>query len=237
MQASSRWKTQLSSPVILDPIKEGILQCIRGRHAPRRVQHEEFINEPEGPAVTTAESRTVSRLELAWVGLLGLEHFELGQHVVIRPGLLRRRAQHSKDEVQLLKFRVAREKRLTKNELCKNAARRPHVHRRRVLGLSKQQLRGTVPKRDDVVCQSPLRRGLVRRVDRFNGPCKTKVGELDPIVSRNEDIGALQVPVDELLAMHILEHVQQLLHDVLDLQGLEVVPRINEPCEVMVHEL
>lgn len=49
------------------------------------------------------------------------------------------------DEVKLINIRLPRPEWIPVQQLCKNAAQGPHIHRRAVLGVSHQQLGSSVP--------------------------------------------------------------------------------------------
>ncbi len=77
----------------------------------------------------------------------------------------------SEDLEDLVDFRVAHEQRLLLNEFSENASNRPHVHWERVLLLTKENFRSSVPKSFNLVSQSLN--------GNAEGSCKTEVSEFD----------------------------------------------------------
>ena len=103
---------------------------------------------------------------------------------------------------------VAGEEHHAGEELREDAARRPDVHLRAVLRRAEKQLGRTVPERDHA-------RGVVddhRVVDEARQP---EVRQLQVAGAGDEDVGRLEVAVNDVVGVQIIQHRKQLEHDPL----------------------
>jgi hypothetical protein len=71
----------------------------------------------QGVAVAHSETLGVALFQRARIGLLGLQRGKPRQRFVLGPGRRRGGAKDTKNEVQLLELRLAREQGLPQNEL------------------------------------------------------------------------------------------------------------------------
>lgn len=108
------------------------------------------------------------------------------QELVIRPGFRSRCAANVEDFRNLLQLRLALEDRVTNVQLGKHTANAPHVNTRIIARGTKEQLGWAVPQRDHLV-----REKLVTT----QGARQSKVCNFEQVISRHQQIGALDVSV------------------------------------------
>ena len=101
-----------------------------------------------------------------------------------------------------------------------------------VLGRAQEQLWRAVPARSDVVGED--------RVDEFfdslDPPSQPKVRQLDLTLFIYQNIGWLQVPVDDLRRVNILESTQQLPSNIADLD-IAATAGTDHSVQIGIHEL
>jgi hypothetical protein len=68
-------------------------------------------------------------------------------------------------------------------------------------------------------------------------PAESEVCELDFSVVVEEDVGGLDVPVEDLVGVEVGDSVDELLEDALDFGDIEPAFDFEESCEVVVHIL
>lgn len=122
------------------------------------------------------------------------------------PGRLGGRSQGLEDLVDLADFGVAFEHRLAPEHLAVDAADRPNVDARSVLGLSEKDLRTAVPQGDDLV-------GQLGEGDR-EAAGESEVGDFEVSVLVDEDVLRLQVAVDDAVRVADEQSGEDLLQEV-----------------------
>jgi hypothetical protein len=148
--------------------------------------------------------------------------------VLERPQLaLARRADDGEDEADLVEVVAAREQSAPAKHLGQDAAHRPHVDRRRVVGVETEQFGRAVPTRGHVHCEQPLvvvgRRGGAGlggrggRARRRQMPRQPKVADPQLAVLVEEDVVRLEVAVDDARDVAVVEAEQELEEEVLDM--------------------
>ena len=133
-------------------------------------------------------------------------------------------------------LRVALHDRTSRPHLGHDTAGAPHVHRRAVVSLTKQEFRRTIPECDHPigvpVCSSVLMRGQRESTSQAE-VCKLQ----DPSFGY-QNVGRLHVPVEDLLAVDEVEPVEQLLHHLLDLPEVELdVGVAEQPRQVVLRKV
>jgi len=126
------------------------------------------------------------------LGKAGLEIWEAGDAGPINLG---GRAQDAEDLEDLIDFAVAGEKGFTGGHLGEDATHTPHVDACTVLPAAEQDLRGAVPKRDDLVGVGAKRHA--------EGPRQPEVGELEVAFLVDEEVLWLQVAVQDAVGVAI----------------------------------
>ena len=142
------------------------------------------------------------------------------------------RAAELGDQLDLVDLVSAGEDGLARQQLGHDAADGPHIHGTVVVDGAEQKLWGAVPQRDDAVG--------VRGVElQIFGPGEPKVGELELSFVVDEEVGALDVTVEDLLHVAVVEPLEQLLDVALDMGLFEVFAwrLVDQPSEVMGHVL
>jgi hypothetical protein len=147
---------------------------------------------------------------LAWV----VRPVDLAEVLVLadsRPCLIIRFPERPEDFIDLILLILTLEEGLFGCKLSEDAAGRPDVDGCCVLIEAEQQLWGPVPK-----CHNIFRIGLDRNRE---GPSQSKVSKLDFIVgcATQQDVGWLEISVDDALRVTNLDARQDLEHVRLDL--------------------
>ena len=147
-----------------------------------------------------------------------------------RPDIRRDGAAELSYQGQLVLLRVALHDGGARPHLGHDTAGSPHVHRRAVVPLAEQQLRGSVPEGHHPVGVSV---GLAGFVD-GDGAGQTKVSELQDPLLGDENVGCLHVPVDDLVGVDVEESLTHLLHHFLYLSGAELDVDVAEKASEIV---
>mmetsp|Transcript_53348 Transcript_53348/g.108529 ORF Transcript_53348/g.108529 Transcript_53348/m.108529 type:complete len:356 (+) Transcript_53348:57-1124(+) len=137
-----------------------------------------------------------------------------------RRGVLGRRATGDlQDAVELVHGGHAREDGLPHQHLAQDAAQGPHVDTLVVARGAQQDLRCTVPTRGDVVRQHGAASGgrLGQRT------AQAEVTQLHVAVGVEEQVGGLDVPVEQLCSVHVVQRLQQLVAHILLVDVLQDV--------------
>jgi hypothetical protein len=109
----------------------------------------------------------------------------------------------SKNLKDLINFRVSHKQWLLFDHLCKNATNRPDINTKRVLLLSQEDFRSSVPKGFDFMGQSTNRY--------TEGSSKTKISKLDLSILINQEILRLQISMDNSLAVTMVKSIEDLI--------------------------
>lgn len=112
------------------------------------------------------------------------------------------------DAEQLVDLAIAREERTLGDKLGKDAADGPHVDGSGVASLAEQDLGGAVPKRDHLV--SIGADGHAKRAG------ETKVGQLENALAVDEQVGQLQVPVQNAVRVAVRDALEDLIQVALE---------------------
>ena len=132
------------------------------------------------------------------------------------------------DLVHLVDLVVTREQRKERDNFEEDAANAPEVHLVAVVPISEQALGCAVPACRDVLCVRLL------RVDTTTG---AEVSQLH-VVLHEEDVLRLDVTMEDAVAVHVVDRLQQLVHVVLDAVLRQVVSlALDGIVHVHVHQL
>lgn len=147
-----------------------------------------------------------------------------------RPRKLVRRTHNLEDEIKLFRFILARKQRLTCQQLSKQTTDRPHIDTRTVFVGAQQELRWAIPERNHAIRISATSFAVRTR--------QTKVGNLQIAVVVDEQVGALDVAVQNFVPVAVLQPTQKLCHVALNLRLRESDGRrVHETREIVVHVL
>ena len=124
----------------------------------------------------------VEAVRVGLVAALRRDHLVVVQLGKPRPRLLRGRAKHLEDFVDLLKLVLPGQDRLLQEQLGEDAADGPHVHRWAVELRAQQQLRWAIPQRDHPVGQLAAR--VVKR------PRQAEICQLQLPLVVDQEVGA-----------------------------------------------
>jgi len=111
-----------------------------------------------------------------------------------------------KDTIELVHGGASREHGLAANELTEDATDRPHIDTSGVLLAAEKDLRGAVPAGGNVVSKDVIA---------VDCTCETKVTDLEKTVAVKEEVGGLQITVDDASAVEVLEGLEELVDDEL----------------------
>ena len=184
----------------------------------RWVEGEESVEQVDRPLVLHVRLQP-----LLHPPLLDLWHLHLAVQVqLLHPGPHLRADGTAQlgDQGELVLLRVALHNRTSRPHLGHDTAGAPHVHRRSVVPLSKEEFRRTIPEGDDTVgvpVRSPV---LVRR--QREGTSQAEISKLEDPGLGYQNVGRLHVAVEDLLAVDEVEPVEELLHHLLDLAEVEL---------------
>lgn len=112
------------------------------------------------------------------------------------------------DAEQLVDLAIAREERTLGDKLGKDAADGPHVDGSGVASLAEQDLGSAVPKRDHLV--SVGADGHAKRAG------ETKVSQLENALAVDEQVGQLQVPVQNAVRVAVRDALEDLIQIALE---------------------
>mmetsp|Transcript_9431 Transcript_9431/g.22236 ORF Transcript_9431/g.22236 Transcript_9431/m.22236 type:complete len:483 (+) Transcript_9431:329-1777(+) len=171
----------------------------------------------------------VEAVRVGLVAALRRDHLVVVQLGKPRPRLLRGRAKHLEDFVDLLKLVLPGQDRLLQEQLGEDAADGPHVHRWAVELRAQQQLRWAIPQRDHPVGQLAAR--VVKR------PRQAEICQLQLPLVVDQEVGAFDVAMQHAVLVAICQPFKQLLHVTLNLRRRESCARIGQPREIVVAEL
>mmetsp|Transcript_31866 Transcript_31866/g.98600 ORF Transcript_31866/g.98600 Transcript_31866/m.98600 type:complete len:389 (+) Transcript_31866:276-1442(+) len=149
----------------------------------------------------------------------------------VRELLLRRLAEQVADELQLGEVVLALEERAPQHHLGEDAADGPDVDGGRVALVHEQQLRRTVPARDDVVGEDGVLVGVVE------GPGQPIVAHLEVAVDVDEEVTGLQIAVHDLRRVQVLEPAQHLVDEVLGVVVADLLLGAQHGAQVRVEQL
>ncbi len=145
-----------------------------------------------------------------------------------RPRGFRGRPHYAEDLIELIHFVPPWEEGVAEQHLSKHASHRPHIDCRGVTRSTEKKLRGAIPKSDHDRGVRPQRMGEV--------PSETEVTYFESALLSEEEIGCLEVTVEDPVGMKIRNGSQEITEHVLDLpvrkgralgkEGLELVLHI-----------
>lgn len=150
-----------------------------------------------------------------------LETGRVGEFPKPRPRLLGGHAAELKDLSQLFHFVVTLEQGLPVDELAKDAAHAPHVDGGVVGRGPEDELRRAVPERDDELGESRGR--WVADISRH-----AKVGNLELAAVVEEEVGRLEVPVEDPVFVQVRDSGRELEEETLDFGGEERLGHVLE---------
>lgn len=111
------------------------------------------------------------------------------------------------DLEDLVDFRVTGEQGLSRAHFSKYAADGPHIDTGRVLPTTKQNLRGAVPQRNDLVG--------VGAEGHTKGSRESEISKLEVSVAVDKEILGLQITVQHAVAVAVTDALAQLAHELL----------------------
>jgi hypothetical protein len=133
--------------------------------------------------------------------------------------------------VQLLDLGLAGHDGLAGEQLGEDAPGAPEVDGDAVLGGAEQELRRAVPERDDAAGHGLALGGV-------EGGGEPEVGDPEHAAVVDEQVGALDVPVQDAAGVAVAQALQDLAHEALNLRLREALPgERGEPGEVVLHVL
>mmetsp|Transcript_70159 Transcript_70159/g.188936 ORF Transcript_70159/g.188936 Transcript_70159/m.188936 type:complete len:229 (-) Transcript_70159:41-727(-) len=137
-------------------------------------------------------------------------------------------AQDVVDLLDLIHLVLAREEREEGDDLEADTARSEEIHLKVVITVGQQTLRSSIP-----ACADVLREWLPR----VDATATSQVRELDLVVHEQEVL-RLHVPVEDAVAVHVVQGLQHFIHVVLDLLlGQVVASAFDGLVDIHVHEL
>lgn len=129
--------------------------------------------------------------------------------VNVRPVFRCGMSNRTKDEIQLRRLVCSLEKARATEHFCHDTTDTPHVDLCRVLETSEQELRRTIPQRNDLVGQA-----LHFRVPATS---QSQIGNLQFALIVYQQVGRLEIPMDHLVCVHIMDAAEQLVGPRLDM--------------------
>mmetsp|Transcript_12934 Transcript_12934/g.30514 ORF Transcript_12934/g.30514 Transcript_12934/m.30514 type:complete len:402 (+) Transcript_12934:1161-2366(+) len=145
---------QVGGPGFLQEIP--VVQRPRSRQTLRRIELQQLFDEVDGPGSVVVHLRLVPLPQLGTLAVRFAVDADVSRPQQLefpnaRPRLAGGGSHHVEDELKLVHIGLSREERTSQHELRQNAARAPDVHREAVPRRSQQELRRTIPQRDDLV--------------------------------------------------------------------------------------
>jgi hypothetical protein len=146
-------------------------------------------------------------------------------------GRLRRKSEEAHAHDDWTNLGLAGHDGLAREQLGKDAAGAPQVYGDAVLGCAEQELRRAVPERDDAAGHGlPL-----ARVEEGGEP---EVGDPEQAVVVDEEVGALDISVQDAPRVAVAQALEDLAHEALDLRLREALAgQRGEAGEVVLHVL
>jgi len=192
-------------------IEKGVLQEPPGRWALYRVEPKALFNKLQTCFTQVwASGSHISKVCVLPLRKLLLEVPELGDP---GPHLLSGCSEHTKHLEDGVYLRVARKKGLGGGHLCGDASKGPYVDWVSILALTEKNLRRAVPEGHYLV-----RVGFQRYRKRT---CETKIGQLEAEPCNvDEDVLRLEVPMQNAVAMAILNTTEALARGALQHVGI-----------------
>ena len=132
---------------------------------------------------------------------------------------------HLKDTIQLVHCGTSGEERTTREELGQNTTNTPDIDSLCVAGRTEKNFRGTVPTGGDVLGQNGARG--IGALQGSNRSSKTKVSNLEEALRIQEQVGGLQITMDDPTTVHIFQGLQKLVDDVLFMDIFEDIGTDN----------
>lgn len=105
----------------------------------------------------------------------------------------------------MVESRIAWENGLAEVDLAENAANGPHINRFCIFTRPKKDFRSAVPSRGHIFGHYRLRYGLI---DGGDGPGEPKICEFGEAIGVEENIGGLEISMDEFSGVHVLDAFQ-----------------------------
>lgn len=159
------------------------------------------------------------------------QQLEPGHLDNVRPIRSRRRAQDVVDLVELVDLpAVTGEDGVLGEDLDEHARGAPYVDRRAVLSLAEQQLRRSIPDGDHTV-------GVVQLSILAKEASKAKIGELELAFVADQDVGCLDVTVEDSATMQVVQSLEQLSRQVLLVRRVQLERRMVEKAGEIVRDV
>jgi len=152
-----------------------------------------------------------------------------------RPHFRRDRTAELCDQRQLMLLRRTLHDGASDPHLRHDASRAPEIDGRAVVPLAQQKLRRSIPQRHHAI-RVPIGLRFLERLGKGAG--EAEVGKFEQTVFGDENIGGFHVAMKDLVAVNVVETVEQLLHDFLDLAEIELdVDVAQESGEIVIAEI
>ena len=119
------------------------------------------------------------------------------------------------DQKQLVHLVIARKDRLPVDQFPQNTGNGPHVGTFAILGVAEEQLGRAVPACGDIV------RDRLVRLRQQTG--EAEVTQLELIALVDQEVFGLDVSVDDLVGMHVLNGLDELVNDLFDVFRVQTV--------------
>lgn len=140
------------------------------------------------------------------------------------------RAKQLGNQLQLLHRILCLEEDATAQQLAKNAAHRPYIHRRRVVASAHQNLRCAIVLGDHLLGHVL---GLIRLLDAG----QSKVTDLEHAIRVDQQIARLDVAMQDAGRVQIFEAAQDLVQEHLDVVGGQVLWRHDYLVQIRLQQL
>ena len=130
------------------------------------------------------------------------------------------------DLEELTDFSITTEENLTAAEFSHDAANGPHVDGGRIVLFTEEDFGGAVPEGDDFVS--------VGVHGDLEGTSKAEVSNLEGVVVLEEDVGGLQVTVNDAVTVAEVETFEELGHEDLEFAAEEGLSAVDGLLEILV---
>mmetsp|Transcript_12376 Transcript_12376/g.45784 ORF Transcript_12376/g.45784 Transcript_12376/m.45784 type:complete len:407 (+) Transcript_12376:297-1517(+) len=160
--------------------------------------------------------------------------FVLGQLGRFWPGLLGGLAEVREKQRKLRRLAVLQEDGLPVHELQQDAPGGPRVDARIVAMRAQQQLRSAVPQRHDRAGVPLIRRVVFAPKE---GARKTPIRDLQNVGRRDQQVARLDVSMQHAVLGQMRQAADQLVAVALDMSGRDREATLQQPAQVVLHEL
>ncbi len=207
-------------------IEPRVLESLASRNSVSGVITEQLVQEVDTIAVEHGEfGSEVLGFPLGEDGGVVLEATDARPQTVH----VGRSSEEFEDLEELADFGVTTEEDLAAGEFSHDATDGPEIDGRGVVLLTEENFGGAVPEGDDLVS--------VGVHGDLEGAGETEVGDLEGVVVLEEDVGGLQVAVNDAVAVAEVETFEELSHENLELTSEEGLLAVESLLEILVDVL